>query len=64
MAMTGMSSLEGIRYFYALTTLNCEDGYLSSLDVSGCTALDTLNCASSRLRGYVSRGGAALTKIE
>ena len=64
MAMTGMSSLEGIRYFYALTTLNCEDGYLSSLDVSGCTALDTLNCNYNQLTSLDVSGCTALTGLE
>ena len=58
------SSLEGIRYFYALTTLNCAEGYLSSLDVSGLTALTTLDCYSNQLTSLNVSGCTALTSID
>ena len=34
-----LTSLEGIRYFYALTYLDCSSNQLTSLDLSGLTAL-------------------------
>ena len=58
------SSLEGIRYFYALTTLNCAEGYLSSLDVSGLTALTTLDCYSNQLTSLNVSGCTSLTSID
>ena len=42
-----ISNLTGIKYFTALTNLNCNENKLTSLDLSGCTALETLECHSN-----------------
>ena len=49
MRTSGLTSLEGVRYFYALTDLDCSDNQLTSLDLSGCTALTELSCGSNQL---------------
>ena len=41
-----LTSLEGIRYFYALTYLDCSSNQLTSLDLSGLTALTYLDTTS------------------
>ena len=45
----GITSLKGIEYFTLLTKLNCEYNQLTSLDVSGCTALKSLSCSNNQL---------------
>ena len=40
----GIASLEGIGYFTALKKLHCYSNSITSLDVSGCKALETLYC--------------------
>ena len=42
-----ISSLEGIEYFTALTSLYCTDNLLTSLDVSNNTALTYLGCSNN-----------------
>ena len=59
-----ITSLEGIEYFYALTTLECYSNQLASLDVSGCAALTTLECYSNQLASLDVSGCAALTTLE
>ena len=59
-----ITSLEGIEYFYALTTLECYYNQLASLDVSGCAALTTLECYSNQLASLDVSGCAALTTLE
>ena len=44
-----LTSLEGIRYFYALDTLDCGRNELTSLDVSGLTSLTYLECSINEL---------------
>ena len=52
-----IQSLEGIAYFAALESLSCADNQLTSLDVSGCTALATLDCYSNPIEIiYMKRG--------
>ncbi|MCM1567851.1 MAG: fibronectin type III domain-containing protein [Roseburia sp.] len=43
----GISDLTGIEYFTKLAELGCSDNNLSSLDVSGCPALETLSCSDN-----------------
>ena len=43
-----IKDLTGIRYFTALKTLNCGSNNITALDVSGCTALETLLCEQSK----------------
>ena len=45
----GISSLEGIESFPSLTYVDCSENQLTSLDVSGNTALETLICSSNQL---------------
>ena len=39
-----ISTIPEIQYFTSLTTLDCSNNQLTSLDMSGCTNLQTLNC--------------------
>lgn len=41
--------LTGIEYFTELKTLDCSNSFLTTLDVSGCTALTDLDCSSNDL---------------
>ena len=43
----GVESLEGIEYFTELTTLDCSQNKLTSLDVSKNTKLKSLNCSDN-----------------
>ena len=45
----GISNLTGIKYFTALTYLNCNENKLTSLDLSGCTELKGLICYNNQL---------------
>ena len=45
----GITSLEGIEYFTALTYLNCRDNELTQLDVSKNLALTSLDCNNNQL---------------
>ncbi|MEM5768851.1 MAG: hypothetical protein AAGU32_11285, partial [Bacillota bacterium] len=58
-----ISSLAGIEYFTALTSLNCSDNYLESLDVSNNTALTSLNCGFNQLTSLDVSGNTALTSL-
>ena len=68
----GISSLNGIEYFSALTSLDCNDNYLESLDVSGLPELDLLDCSNNRLSSLtlgsgllgVSCNGNQLTELD
>ena len=46
----GLTTLEGIKVFVALTYLSCSMNQLTMLDVSGCTALSTLECCHNQLK--------------
>ena len=60
----GLASLEGIRYFYALASLDCSGNRLTSLDVSGLTSLTYLNCAANQLTSLDVSGLTALTNLD
>lgn len=64
LAGKSIKSLEGIRYFTALTYLNCVENQLTSLDVSECTALETLYCGSNLLTNLVVGKNTVLTDFE
>lgn len=40
----GIRDIEEIKYFTSLEQLNCDDNQLTTLNMSGCTALKLLNC--------------------
>ena len=58
-----LTSLQGIEYFESLTELYCLSNQLTSLDVSGCTALTYLNCGSNQLTSLDVSGCTALTEL-
>ena len=58
-----ISSLEGIQYFPNLDYLSCNGNQLTSLDVSGCTALTCLNCYSNALTSLDVSKNTALTEL-
>ena len=53
--------MDEIRYFTALTSLNCYDNQLTSLDVSNNTALTFLNCDDNQLTSLDVSNNTALT---
>ena len=61
----GLTSLEGIRYFYVLESLDCSYNFfcLTSLDVSGLTALTNLECDHNQLTSLDVSGLTALTSL-
>ena len=58
-----ISDLKGIEYFTALTLLNCEDNYLTTLDVSKNTKLVYLNCSNNELTSLDVSKNTALTEL-
>jgi len=58
-----LTSLKGIEHFKSLTHLTCYNNQLTTLDVSGCTALDWLECSSNQLTALDVRGCTALTSL-
>ena len=58
-----LTSLQGIEYFESLTELECYDNQLTSLDVSGCTALTMLVCFSNQLTTLDVSANTALTML-
>ncbi len=59
----GITSLEGIENFTALTSLSCWDNQLTSLDVSANTALTDLSCSSNQLTSLDVSANTALTDL-
>ena len=59
----GLTSLEGIRYFYNLRQLECEASQLTSLDVSGLTTLWQLNCSDNQLTSLDVSGCTVLQEL-
>ena len=59
----GITSLEGIENFTALTSLSCWDNQLTSLDVSANTALTSLGCSSNLLTSLDVSANTALTSL-
>ncbi|WP_206460496.1 hypothetical protein [Anaerovorax sp. IOR16] len=58
-----IENLSGIEYFKALTSLNCNDNQLSSLNVSANTALQKLICRGNNLSQLDITGLNALTEF-
>ena len=58
-----ITSLKGIEYFTALTTLYCSYNQLMSLDVSNNTALTTLQCDLNQLTSLDVSKNTALTTL-
>ena len=48
---TGLTDLSDIEWFTGLTTLNCSENSLTELDVSDCTAMNTLLCGNQTSDG-------------
>lgn len=61
---TGVSSLQGIKCFTALHTLDCTYNYLISLDVSDCASLTELRCSNNQLSSLNISGCLALSKVD
>ena len=59
-----ISSLQGIEYFTALTSLNCSNNQLSSLDVSNNTKLARLDCFNNQLSSLDMSKNTALTWLK
>ena len=56
-------SLKGIEYFTSLTSLDCGDNYLKTLDLSRNTALTSLRCGWNRLTNLDISGCTKLTTL-
>ena len=56
-----IQNLEGIGFFTSLEKLDCRGNALTSLDVSGNTALKDLDCSENRLSEF--RFGSGLTRL-
>ena len=61
--LTGVSSLKGIEYFYALDSLGFYDSFVTSLDVSRNTALTCLVCWGNELTSLDLSQNTALTYL-
>ena len=61
--MANIASLKGIEYFTALTTLDCSEQKLTTLDVRANTNLTTLNCSENRLTSLDLSKNTALTTL-
>ena len=59
-----IADLTGIKYFTSLQKLLCYYNELTTLDVSGCTALVEINCGNNQLTSMDVSGCTALKKIE
>ena len=58
--MMNITSLKGIEYFTALTTLDCNSNKLTALDVTKNTALTTLDCYDNQLTALDVSANTAL----
>ena len=59
----GISSLQGVEYFTALTMLDCLNNQLTELDVSKNTALTWLDCGDNQLTALDVSKNIALTSL-
>ena len=59
----GISSLDEIRHFTALTYLDCGENRLKALDVTGNKALITLRCHDNELTSLSLRGNPSLMEL-
>ena len=58
-----ISTIPEIQYFTSLTTLDCSNNQLTSLDMSGCTSLQTLNCSYNQLTSLDVSGYTSLQTL-
>jgi Leucine-rich repeat (LRR) protein len=58
-----ISTIPEIQYFTSLTTLDCSNNQLTSLDMSGCTSLQTLNCSNNQLTSLDVSGYTSLQTL-
>ena len=58
-----IADLRGIEFFSALTSLNCQENQLASLDVSNNTALTVLRCYDNQLTSLDVSHNPALTTL-
>ena len=63
MVLKGIQNLEGIKYFYDLTSLDCASNYLKKLDLRGLTSLYSLRCQSNVLENLDLSGCANLVYL-
>ena len=59
-----ISTIPEIQYFTSLTTLDCSNNRLTSLDMSGCTSLQTLNCNHCSMTFLNVSGCTNLTTLD
>ena len=59
-----ISTIPEIQYFTSLTTLDCSNNQLTSLDMSGCTSLQTLNCNHCSMTFLNVSGCTNLTTLD
>ncbi len=59
----GIANLQGIEYFTAMTTLNCSQNQLTTLDLSHNTALTRLSCNNNQLTALDVSANTLLTNI-
>ena len=60
----GISDLTGIEKFTALTSLDCRNNQLTSLDVSANTTLTSLYCSSNQLTNFDVSANTVLTSLD
>ncbi|MBQ6418170.1 MAG: hypothetical protein IJJ91_05830, partial [Synergistaceae bacterium] len=60
---SGVSSLQGVEYFTALTGLDCNNNQLTALDISHNTALTSLRCFLNQLTVLDVSHNTALTEL-
>ena len=58
-----ISTIPEIQYFTSLTTLDCSNNQLTSLDMSGCTSLTTLDCSNNQLTSLDMSGRTSLQTL-
>lgn len=59
-----ISTIPEIQYFTSLTTLDCSNNQLTSLDMSGCTSLQTLNCSYNQDVRYMIVSKVVYARIQ
>lgn len=64
MRMANIASLKGIEYFTALTTLDCSEQKLTTLDVSANTKLTKLDCSENQITSLDLSKNTALTDLD
>lgn len=60
----GIASLSGIEHFSSLTSLNCSNNALTTIDISKLSKLTTLNCANNQLTELSIATNVNLTALD